>query len=87
MKQTQLVKQFFEHTGMIDTKPVGSLIDAPIITRKNLHKPLTSDTHTIFRIIVGGLMYFATRARPDLCVATSMFGLYVYAPTSAYMLD
>lgn len=70
---------------MKDAKAVGSYIDIVILTSPDHEKMLSQDDKTNYISLVGSFMYLAKRTHPDLCVAVSMTGLHVEAPTQAHM--
>lgn len=86
MKKTILINKLLKISGMSKLKPVGNPVDTLILMSTIYQKQLTLDENTVFKSIVGWLIYLGTHTKPDLSGRTSMLGSNVDSPREAHIL-
>lgn len=80
-----MIEKLLMYTEMNKSKHVGSLIGESSIADNAKSDMLNEHEHTIYRSIVGSLLYLATRTRPDVAVATSILASHMHAPEEVHM--
>lgn len=75
MKHRNILQKLLSKTGMLNSKPVGSLVDLSVTHDEAMKsEPLSPKVHSIYRSITGSLLYLALKTRTNLCVVASMVG-------------
>lgn len=67
--------------GLQDAKPAKSPMDTGFVSTKDSSPPF--ENNTVYRSLVGALLYVAVCARPDIAVSASILGRKVCSPTEA----
>lgn len=65
--------------GMKDSKPAKTPMDSGYLKLTDYGKPL--EDSTVYRSLIGALLYIAVHARPDISVSTSILGRRVSCPS------
>ena len=85
MHQTNYAKMILEKYDMIDCKPKQT--PCPLGLNKELgnNSPSLSE-NTLYRQIIGSLMYLMTNTRPDICYIVSFLSQFMVNPTFAHLV-
>ena len=89
LSQAHFVDQILHRFGMSESKPVATPLDTSV-KLKTINKDDSStgtseiDT-TLFRQIIGSLMYLMIGTRPDLAAAVSIISQYASNPTDEHL--
>jgi len=85
LDQEHLVDQVLSRFGMADCKPVTTPLDPSIkLTRGTTENIEDKCDSTLFRQIVGGLMFLMTGTRPDIAAAVSIISQFFESPTDSH---
>lgn len=85
--QDQLIKKLLEEAGMEGSRTVvGSKYEATL-ANSAASDPLQDDALVMYRSIIGGLVYTATRSKPNLLVQTSMLAFYLQKSTKHHIVS
>ena len=84
LHQTKFAHKILEKYDMAECKPQKT--PCPLGVNKELgnDSPLLDD-NTLYRGIVGSLMYLMTNTRPDLCFVVSYLSKFMVSPTFAHL--
>ena len=84
MHQTRYAKMILEKYKMIDCN--SKKTPCPVGINKELgnNSPLLDDS-TIYREIIGSIMYLMTNTRPDICYIVSFLSQFMVNPTFAHL--
>lgn len=84
MGQKQVIVKLLDVSEVNDIKAVGSYLEPSFLTSSDHQKMLSNENKTIHQSLVGRLIYLATGAVSDLCLAASMICSHVIVPTQAH---
>src|SRR5277367_4212948 len=83
LSQSQLANQIMIRFGMTECKPVTTPLD-PSIQLKSADKDTSPVDQTLFRQMIGSLMYLMIRTRPDIAAAVSIISQFTSNPTTLH---
>ena len=84
LSQEHYVKQILRRFGMYDAKPVATPLDASTKLTAQAADDKATDS-TLFRQIIGSLMYLMIGIRPDLAAAVSITSQFAANPTEKHL--
>jgi len=79
LSQRRALVEILELAGMENCKPVTTPLEVGVLDSKE-QAALREDRATLYRSLVGKLMYIATNTRPDILVATATLSKYLRDP-------
>jgi hypothetical protein len=89
LDQQSYLERVIDRFGMKDVKPVSTPMTKAdietLVCGKSGGRPLTQEEHSVFRQIVGKLMYAMVGTRPDIAYSLSVLGRYAAAPDSFHL--
>lgn len=74
------ISQLAERFGLRDAKAAKTPMDSGFLKLKDRGQPIDA---TLYRTLIGALLYIGVHARPDICVSTSILGRRVSSPCEA----
>ena len=80
LDQSQLANQIMSRFGMTECNPVTTPLD-PSIQLKSAETSQSPVDQTLFRQMIGSLMYLMTGTRPDIAAAVSIISQFASNPT------
>ena len=83
LSQSQLANQIMIRFGMTECKPVATPLD-PSIQLKSADKDTSPVDQTLFRQMIGSLMYLMIGTRPDIAAAVSIISQFASNPTTLH---
>lgn len=78
------IKRLLEEFGMAECKPVGTPMDPSVTLTKDMAEEPSDVDVTTYRSAVGGLLYIAVSARPDISAAVGAVARYQQAHGKAH---
>lgn len=86
--QGTYVRSLLKSYGMHNSNPAQTPLPSAktsLMPIRDDEEPLSPKEHTMYRAIVGGLMYLAVSTRPDLAFSVSTLARQMHAPTDRHM--